>query len=84
MEKNVGGTERTARTVVGIIFVSASIGVGVFAGGLDTAIQGGAMAVLLLVGAVLLATAGAKKCVLNEAVGRNSYEGSDVRSSKDR
>jgi uncharacterized membrane protein YphA (DoxX/SURF4 family) len=84
MEKNVGGTERTARIVLGLVFVAASIGVGVFAGGLDTAVQGGVMAVLLLIGAVLLATAGSQKCVLNEAVGRNSYEGGDIRGSEER
>jgi hypothetical protein len=69
MEKNVGGTERIARLVVGALLAVAGVAalLGYWAAG---AVVGG---VALVVGAVLFVTGTAEKCPINEAAGRNSY-----------
>ncbi|WP_255194087.1 YgaP family membrane protein [Natronobeatus ordinarius] len=74
MERNVGGTDRTLRIVVGLIFVGVSMGLVAFGDSLETTLQGGLAALALLVAAILLATAGARTCPLNALVGRNTCE----------
>jgi len=76
MKKNVGGTERTVRIAVGLVLLAASIGVGLFAG-METTTKGIAMAVLLVLSAIPLASAGAQKCPINNALNRDTYKGSE-------
>lgn len=78
MNRNVGGMDRTARLIVGPIL--AVVGIAAIAGLLSIG-EGLAATVvallLLVVGTVLLVTGGVQKCPINEAAGRNTYEGQD-------
>jgi hypothetical protein len=76
VNKNVGGTERTVRIAVGLVLLAAFIGVGIFAE-METTTKGVVMAVLLILAAIPLASAGAQKCPMNSALGRNTYTGSE-------
>lgn len=76
MKKNVGGTERTVRIAVGLVLLAAFVGVGIFAE-METTTKGIVMAVLLVLAAIPLASAGAQKCLINSALGRNTYGGSE-------
>lgn len=75
MERNVGGLDRTARIVLGVLLGVVSIGVVVFGGGLSFQTLVFASAVALLLGAFLLVTAGTETCPVNSALGRNTYRG---------
>jgi hypothetical protein len=76
MKKNVGGNERTVRIAVGIVLLAASIGIGLFAQ-METTTKGIVMAVLLVLSAIPLASAGAQKCPINNALNRDTYKGSE-------
>jgi hypothetical protein len=75
MERNVGGMDRTARVVVGFLLAVASIATVAFGSGLGSDIQLAVAALLLVVAAVLLATAGAQSCPVNSLLGRDTYRG---------
>ena len=65
MDRNVGGIDRTARLVTGVLLVIGALAV--FAGYL---VWGAAIGVLaLVVGAVLVVTGTTQKCPINEAAG---------------
>lgn len=74
MERNVGGTEKTVRIVLGVALGVVSMVTVLWGDGLVTTnlIAAG---VTLLLAVVLLATAGAETCPINAAVGRNTYRG---------
>ncbi|QIB73178.1 DUF2892 domain-containing protein [Halogeometricum borinquense] len=76
MEKNVGGYDRIARLVVGLllVIVGAAAVAGLFTiatGTLGLVLAGGA----LVVGAVLLTTGLTQKCLLNDVIGMDTYRG---------
>ncbi|AGB17080.1 Protein of unknown function (DUF2892) [Halovivax ruber XH-70] len=75
MEKNVGGTDRTMRLVVGPIL--ALIGVAILAGWLGVGgTLGTALGVLaVLAGLVLLFTGVTQLCVVNRLLGIDTYRG---------
>ena len=75
MRRNVGGLDRGARVVVGIALALASMGIVVLGGDLGQTLQLVAAAVALLLAAILLATAGSRKCPINSALGRDTYRG---------
>lgn len=75
MRKNVGGRDRTVRIVLGLVFVGAMMVTVAFGEGLGTATQGGVAVILLLVAGILLATAGAEKCPVNDVLGRDTSDG---------
>lgn len=75
MERNVGGMDRTARVVGGFAFALASMATVAFGSGLGPDLQIAVAALLLVVAAVLLATAGAQSCPVNSLLGRDTYRG---------
>lgn len=79
MDRNVGGLDRTARLVLGPLFVVAGVLVvlGVTPLGGSPAVTTAVALVLLVVGGVLLGTGGIQKCPLNEAAGIDTYEGGE-------
>lgn len=86
MQKNVGGTDRIARLVIGPILILA--GVAGYAGLLALAVGPvpGALAagVVLLVGAVLLVTGAVQQCPLNSVLGFNTYRRKTAGETEDR
>lgn len=65
MDRNVGGIDRTARLVTGVLLV-----IGAFAVFADYLAWGAAIGALaLVVGAVLVVTGTTQKCPINEAAG---------------
>lgn len=74
MRKNVGGADRTARIVLGLMLVGMMMVTVAFGEGLGTTTQGMVAIVLLLVAGVLLATVGAETCPVNAALGRNTRD----------
>jgi len=72
MERNVGGLDRTARIVVGLALAVVSMATVAFGSSLGPQVQLIVAAVTLFVGAVLLATAGARTCPINSALGRDT------------
>lgn len=70
MNRNVGGLDRTARIVIGVLAVVA--GVAAVAGYLAAGAAIGAVA--LVVGAILLVTGTTQKCPINEAAGIDTTE----------
>ncbi|MFC3960064.1 YgaP family membrane protein [Halovivax cerinus] len=75
MKKNVGGTDRTARLVVGPIL--ALVGVAILGGwiGLGGTLGTVLGALAVLVGVVLLFTGATQVCVLNRLLGVDTYRG---------
>lgn len=70
MDKNVGGIDRTARIVIGV--VAAIAGVAALAGYWAVgAVIGG---IALVIGVILLATGTTQKCPINEATGIDTTE----------
>jgi hypothetical protein len=65
MEQNVGGLDRTARLVIGplLVIVGLAVLLGTVPGGQAVG------AVLLVAGAVLLATGLTRRCVINRLLG---------------
>lgn len=74
MEKNVGGTDRTARIILGLFTVAGLIAVGLFGGNLGTLVQAGIMVVLLILAVIFLGTAASQKCMMNDLAGRDTYK----------
>lgn len=78
MEKNVGGYDRIGRFVIGAILVVT--GIAGYAGAIPLAVrpvpQALAALVLVVIGAVLLATGYTQKCVINRVLGVNTNRGS--------
>lgn len=70
MEKNVGGNDRIARIVVGLVVGLA--GIAALAGLWAVNIWIGVLA--LVVGAILLVTAATQRCPINEAAGIDTTE----------
>jgi uncharacterized membrane-anchored protein len=74
MEKNVGGYDRIGRFVIGAVLVVA--GVAGYAGVIPVAVGPAPQAltaiVLVVIGAVLLATGYTRKCVINRILGVNT------------
>ncbi|MFB6138336.1 MAG: YgaP-like transmembrane domain [Halobacteriaceae archaeon] len=70
MNRNVGGIDRTARLVLGVLAVVA--GVAAFAGYLSVGAVVGAVA--LVAGGILLVTGTTQKCPVNEAAGIDTTE----------
>ena len=75
MKRNVGGYDRIGRFVIGAVLVF--VGIAGYAGLLRVAVgpvpQALAALVLLVVGAVLLATGATRKCVLNRLLGIDTF-----------
>jgi NhaP-type Na+/H+ or K+/H+ antiporter len=70
MEKNVGGLDRTARLIIGVM-----LGLGGVAALLGYWAVGAVIgAVSLLIGAILLVTGTTQKCPINEAAGIDTTE----------
>ncbi|MFP8957554.1 YgaP-like transmembrane domain [Natrialbaceae archaeon A-CW3] len=74
MRKNVGGRDRRARIVLGLVSVAAMMVTIAFGEGLGDPAQGIVAAVLLLLAFAFLGTAGAEKCPINRTLGRNTYD----------
>ncbi|MFC6942447.1 DUF2892 domain-containing protein [Salinirubellus sp. GCM10025818] len=76
MDKNVGGYDRIGRFVVGAVFLVA--GIAGYAGMLRVAVgpvpQALLALMLVLIGAILLATGYIQKCPINSVLGMNTYE----------
>ncbi len=74
MEKNVGGSERTARVLVGAILMAG--GIAAYTGSLKVASSIAPQALtsllILLVGVILLATGLVQSCPVNSLLGRNT------------
>lgn len=70
MDKNVGGIDRTARLVLGLILAIAGLIILLGYWALGTLI--GVLA--LLIGVILLGTGATQKCVLNNAAGIDTTE----------
>ena len=75
MERNVGGTDKSARVVLGVALGVVSMAVVAWGDALGTTNQIVVAAIALLLAAIMLATAGAETCPINSAVGRNTYRG---------
>lgn len=72
MEKNVGGIDRTARLIIGVVLVAA--GAAGLLGYLPVlGVLGGVVAGII--GLVLLGTAVTRKCMINDLLDKNTYEG---------
>lgn len=70
MDKNVGGTDRIARILVGVILVIAGL-VAVFI----NPFVGSAIAIIgVIIGAILFITGFTQKCPINQATGINTYK----------
>lgn len=86
MQKNVGGTDRIARLVVGPVLILA--GIAGYAGLLALAVgplpQALTAGIVLLVGAVLLVTGLIQRCPLNRVLGFNTYRRKVARETEDR
>ncbi|SNR44061.1 YgaP-like transmembrane domain [Halorubrum vacuolatum] len=75
MKKNVGGQDRTVRIALGLLSVVMMMVILFFAETFGGPIQVTLVATgLLLLSFVLLGTAGAEKCLINQALGRNTYD----------
>ncbi len=72
----MGGIDRTARIVIGLLFLAAFMVVGIFVE-MENTTKGVVMAVLLVLATIPLASAGARKCPINNALGRDTYESED-------
>ena len=76
MKKNVGGLDRTARLILGPIFVV--VGVAVAAGFLDIGLVGtlglAVTAVILVADAIFVITGTTQKCPANKVAGINTHE----------
>lgn len=85
MEKNVGGTDRTARLVLGPIL--AAVGVALLAGLLDVGLTGtvglAVAALVLVAGLIFLVTGTTQKCPANRVAGVNTFEGARARQQPD-
>ncbi|MEF8791600.1 MAG: DUF2892 domain-containing protein [Haloarculaceae archaeon] len=81
MEKNVGGTDRIARLVIGPVLVLA--GVAGYAGLLVLAVgpfpQALTSVIVFLVGGILLVTGLVRKCPLNRALGLDTHRQEEAR-----
>ena len=75
MKRNVGGADRSVRVVLGFLLAVASMAVVAFGSGLGPDLQLVVAALALLLAAVLLATAGAQTCPVNDLLGRDTYRG---------
>ena len=75
MKKNVGGTDRMARLVLGVVLIVA--GIAGYAGLLPLAVgplpQALTAVIVFVFGAILLATGLARRCLLNRLVGFDTY-----------
>jgi len=70
MNKNVGGIDRIARIVIGVLAVVA--GAAIVGGVWELGVVVGAVA--LVIGAILFVTGTTQKCPLNEAAGIDTTE----------
>ena len=74
MERNLGGTDRTARIALGVLLTIAGMLIVSAGGGPETPASLKVLAgVLLVVGGVLFAVAGTQKCPVNAVLGRNTF-----------
>lgn len=75
MKKNVGGTDRMARLVLGPVLIVA--GIAGYAGLLPLAVgplpQALTAVIVFVLGAILFATGLARRCLLNRLVGLDTY-----------
>ncbi len=70
MDKNVGGTDRIGRIIVGIILVLAGL-VAVFV----NPFVGSVIAIVgIIIGAILFITGLTQKCPINQTTGINTYK----------
>ena len=76
MERNVGGYDRTGRVAIGLVLVLG--GAAGYAGFVRLAFgpfpQALTGAVAVLIGVILLVTAGTRRCPINSALGINTCE----------
>ncbi|MDS0243813.1 MULTISPECIES: DUF2892 domain-containing protein [unclassified Haloferax] len=70
MERNVGGLDRTARLIIGVVL--ALVGGAALLGYWTVGTVIGA--IVLLIGAILLVTGTTQKCPINEAAGIDTTE----------
>lgn len=75
MDKNVGGFDRTWRTVVGplLIVVGLAVFAGLFSLGSGTLMALVVPVLLIVFGAVFTWTAQTQQCPVNQAIGRNTF-----------
>ncbi|MFW6152790.1 MAG: YgaP family membrane protein [Halobacteriota archaeon] len=75
MKRNVGGLDRTARLVIGVVLVL--IGVAGYIGLLWVAFgpvpQALGSVVIVLIGLILVATGLTRRCPINSLLGRDTY-----------
>ncbi len=80
MENNVGGRDRTLRIVAGLALIGLSAATVAFGGDLGESNQILIAGVSLFLGAAALLTAGTRTCMINRALGRNTYGGDSDRN----
>jgi uncharacterized membrane protein len=85
MKKNVGGTDRIARLVVGPLLIL--LGIAGYAGLLALAVgplpQALTSVILFLVGVILLVTGVVQKCPINRIVGLDTYRLKETERSEE-
>jgi hypothetical protein len=86
MKKNVGGTDRLARLVIGPVLVL--VGIAGYAGLLSLAVgplpQALTSVIVFLIGTVLLVTGLVQKCPLNRLLKLNTYRQKQTGESEER
>lgn len=86
MKKNVGGTDRVARLVIGPVLILA--GIAGYAGLLALAVgplpQALTAVIVFLVGTILLVTGLVQRCPLNGLLGLNTYRQKGTGESEER
>ena len=86
MKKNVGGTDRIARLVIGPLLALA--GIAGYAGLLALTVgplpQALTSVIVFLIGTVLLVTGLVQKCPLNRLLGLNTHRQTETRESEER
>jgi len=75
MEKNVGGYDRIARLVLGPILAVAALGIYFEVFAVAGLLGAALIAAGLLVGTVFVVTGATQVCVLNRALGLDTYRG---------
>lgn len=85
MKKNVGGTDRIARLVIGPLLVLA--GIAGYAGLLALAVgplpQALTSVVVFLVGTILLVTGLVQRCPLNQLIGLDTYRETETKEPEE-
>lgn len=86
MKKNVGGTDRIARLIIGSVLVLAGISgyIGLLTLAVGPLPQALTSVVVFLVGAILLVTGTVQKCPINGLIGFNTYDQTEAEGADER